>query len=329
MILIDFSQIIHNNLYSMKEDMINDGIENTINFLKHHILTKILYISKTFKQHKEIVLCADSRDNWRNSFYPNYKGRRKLRRKNDDFPWDEFWKHMDIFEQELNEMFPFNYIKVDRAEGDDIIGTLVYYIMNTKPNEEIIIVSSDKDFKQLQLNQNIKQYDPRENKEIKTLNPQNELMWLILAGDDDDDVLNVKTTDIDTFINPDKKQIRMWYETKVWEHINNNTVMDELLVDIVDKKTKEVIVSREQLLKNFERNRKLVDLSKCPIDIQKEIVYQYESNRENIPERNRLDLLKYFIKNKMIVLSNRVDEFDSLYKFDTKTKSELMGFLDD
>lgn len=328
MILFDFSQIIHNNLYSFKEQMIAEGLETTFGFLKHRTISMILSISNKYRDEREIVLCADDRNTWRKDVHPYYKGRRKLRRKTDSFPWDEFYEHLNKFEEELKENFPFNFIKINKAEGDDVIGSLVYYINKTKPSEKIIIVSNDKDFKQLHFSSMIKQYDPKEKVEINTLNPKNELMWLILNGDSNDDVLNVKTTDADTLVNPDKRQITMWKEEKVWQHICNNTVMDELLVDVKDSKTKKIKVSREQLLENFKRNQKLVDLSKVPVDIQKEIIYKYEENKERIPEMSKMNLMQFFIKNRMVVLSDKINDFDKYYDFNKVVKGGLDAFLD-
>jgi len=329
MILYDFSQIIHNNIYSIKEEMLKEGLEQTINMLKHKIITHILSIATKYRTHRELIICCDDkRHSWREDIHPHYKGRRKLRRKDDGFPWGEFWKYIQVFEQEIEEIFPFNIVKAYGAEGDDIIGTLTRYVLETYPNEEIVIVSNDKDFKQLQISPRVIQFDPKEKKEIRAIAPKNDLLFHILNGDSGDDIPNVKTTDLDTFINPDKKSVRMWYESKVWEHIENNTVMDELLQDIVDKKTNAIVVSREQLLLNFKRNQKLVDLSKCPIEIQKDIVNIYEANKETIPGKSKMELLKYFIKNKMRVMSDRISDFDKFYKFNELDNSNVTSFLD-
>jgi 5'-3' exonuclease len=51
------------------------------------------------------------------------------------------------FKQELKDNFPYKVIDVEGAEADDIIGTLVpRHIMH----EDILIISSDGDFLQLQ-----------------------------------------------------------------------------------------------------------------------------------------------------------------------------------
>ena len=327
MILIDFSQIIHNNIYPIKEDIIKNGLDENFDFLKHRILNSILYITNRYRGEKEIILCADSKNIWRKDIHPNYKGRRKLRRKDDGFPWNELWEKMAKFETELQSIFPFNFLKIDRAEGDDVIGTMVFYINKVKPTEKIIIVSTDKDFKQLHIAKNIVQYSPKDKKEVKALHPKNELMWLILKGDDADDVLNVKTTDLDTFVNPDKKQITMWRTTKIWEHINNNTVMDELLTDIIDPKTKKIRVSKEQLLKNFERNRNLVDLKRIPREIQMDVVQTYEENKTIVLSSGPAKLLEYFVEHKMKVMAGRLSDFSKFYKFDEVDESDISSLL--
>ena len=331
MLLFDYSQYIHGSIYSIKQDMIKHGLDKTINFLKHRILTSILYAAKKYKNHREIVLCADSKNNWRKDIHPHYKGRRKLRRIDDDFPWAEFWTHMKTFNEEIEKYIPFNLISVNKAEGDDIIATLTFYVSKTRPHEDIVIISNDKDFKQLLFNDKITLFDQKKNKEVTVDNYKNYLMFHILKGDDSDDILNVKTTDLDTFMNPDKKQITMWRSTKIWEHINNNTVMDELLVDLYrkNKKTKknELIVTKEQLLKNFERNRTLVDLRKIPIYIQKEIIMKYETQRKIVTDKGQMDLLKYFINQKMRVMSDRIEDYSKYFKMNDKESTGILDYL--
>ena len=115
MILIDFSQLIHNNIYPIKEDIINDGIDKQFNFLKHRIINNILNLCNKYPNEKEIVLCGDGQNIWRTDFFSNYKKRRKLKRVDDGFPWNELWKHMKTFEKELIAILPFMFIKIDRA----------------------------------------------------------------------------------------------------------------------------------------------------------------------------------------------------------------------
>ena len=68
-------------------------------------------------------------------------------------------------------------VYIDHAEADDIIATLV---MNREEKlngvvseqEPILILSSDKDFVQLQRFENVKQYSPLKKKFLNTDNPE-------------------------------------------------------------------------------------------------------------------------------------------------------------
>lgn len=329
MLIIDFSQIVYKAKYAIDEDIIRNGVDNNVVQIKHRILNEILKLIKKFPDETEIVLCADSKKtNWRLEYHPYYKGRRKLRRNTDDFPYADFYKLLDIYIDELNEYSPFNVIRVDHTEGDDVIGTLVTYTNSIKPYENIIICSRDKDFKQLLISNNIKQYDIIKEEFLAPCIPANELMWLILKGDDADDILNVKTTDLDTFINPEKKQITNWRSNKIWEHINNNTVMDELLVDVIDKKTNKIIISREQLLENFNRNRKLVDLTLVPNKYKREILLKYKSNKKQNKTKKHIDFMHYLNRNNMIVMLEKIEDFRKYYRFLDKTSQSISDILD-
>jgi hypothetical protein len=298
MIIVDYSQLIHNQLYVLKPEFEKKSMEECINFLKHLFFNQLLGICNKYKNEIEVVLCSDY-GSWRYDIYPNYKARRKLKRKDDGFDWDSFWSLMTEFENELNENFPFNFIRIKKAEGDDCIGTLVNYTINNKPNEKIIIVSSDKDFKQLHTTPNIIQYDPKNKNEMRGINPKNELMYLILKGDDSDDIVNVRTSNTNTFITEGIRQVTMWRETNIWENINNSTVFENL-------------ITTEELTLNFERNRTLIDLSMTPQNIQDGIIQQYNENIKN-KKATPMKLLKYLSNKKMKNLIGRMDDFNKLF----------------
>jgi len=69
-------------------------------------------------------------------------------------------------------------------------------------------------------------------------------------------------------------------------------------------------------------------LSKVPVDIQKEIIYKYEENKERIPEMSKMNLMQFFIKNRMVVLSDKINDFDKYYDFNKVVKGGLDAFLD-
>ena len=91
---------------------------------------------------------------------------------------------------------------VEGAEADDIIGTLVpRHIMS----ENILIISSDGDFPQLQMYNGrssftVKQYNPSQKKFIISENPLQELKEKIIRGDKGDGIPNVLSSS-DCFVN--------------------------------------------------------------------------------------------------------------------------------
>ena len=73
--------------------------------------------------------------------------------------------------EEIAENFPYTVIRVDGCEADDIIGTLV--TMNPDHNNDFnpqknMIVSSDRDFLQLQRFKNTRQFSPLLKKEFSS-----------------------------------------------------------------------------------------------------------------------------------------------------------------
>ena len=71
--------------------------------------------------------------------------------------------------------------------------------------EKVMIVSSDKDFQQLQRYPNIEQYSPWTKKKLKCKDPESFLMSISFEGTPSDGIPNILSDD-DTFVSPDKEQ---------------------------------------------------------------------------------------------------------------------------
>ena len=104
-----------------------------------------------------VVFCLEGRS-WRKDFYPPYKANRKVtaaKRTPKEVEDDE------IFFESYNDLIEFldnktncSVIRQGNAEADDLIATWI----QTHPNDEHIIVSTDSDFYQL-MAPNVKQYN--------------------------------------------------------------------------------------------------------------------------------------------------------------------------
>ena len=119
--------------------------------------------------------------------------------------WDVIHDVLETIRAEVKENFPYKNMRVDRCEGDDIIATLV---KRFHLDEEIVIVSSDKDFLQLQKYDGVVQYCPRSKKFLNCENPDYYLFEHIVTGDNSDGVPNVFSDD-DVFIDEEKRHKRL------------------------------------------------------------------------------------------------------------------------
>jgi len=137
----------------------------------------------------DVVLAVDGNNTWRKSFWKRYKETRKEKREaQDEVDWDVFFGKYSDLQDEFRKHLPFKIIKLDGAEGDDIIGTLV--IANTERSH---IVSVDKDFTQLYKKGIVSIYNPIT--KLLVEHPSVD-MWLleeIFTGQKKDFILNLKT----------------------------------------------------------------------------------------------------------------------------------------
>jgi len=255
-------------------------------FWKFILVSMILNVRNKYDKPKEVVLAIDSKNTWRKDYFKYYKARRVLKKEKDDTDWDYFYTTADSFIEEIKKHFPFKVVKVDKTEADDIIAVLSDKLAVDK---EVIIVSRDKDFYQLLRNDNIKIYNPITNQEIvKEENPIEFLTLHILKGDANDDVPNIFSDD-NVFVNSDKRQKAI-----------TKKITQEVLEEGLDK-----FVIKNGLIDNYNRNRKLIELSSeiIPEDLVTEILYKYNSEK---PTGDFESMLGYISKNKMDSLLDQI-----------------------
>ena len=279
MILIDLSQIM---VASTMMSMGKDRTEVDISMIRHMILNSLrMYRQKYHEEYGELVLCCDGRNSWRREHFPLYKAGRKTTRDSSSKNWTQIFESLDTIKSELKEYFPYKYIEVEAAEADDVIGVLA-----KSWNEPIMIISSDKDFIQLQVKENVKQYSPITKKIVNDTNPERYLKEHILRGDSSDGVPNFLSAD--------------------------NSIVDKIRQTPISKKKVELWIDQEpedfcneEQLRNYHRNMKLIDLQYTPSNIVDQIGKQYDQ----IPKGKRSGLLNFFIERKLNNLIESIGEF--------------------
>lgn len=276
MIIIDFNGIALSNIITQKLEIKED-------LIRHMILNSIrMYNVKFGKKYGQVVIACDS-SSWRKEIFPQYKFKRKEGRESSSMDWDEVFRIVNLVREELIENFPYKVIHINRCEADDIIGTLVEETQNFGKHEEVMIVSADKDFIQLQKYNNIRQYSPMTKKFIDNADPQSYLIEHILKGDSGDGIPNVLSGD-NTFV----EGIRQSPMTQ--KKIALYTAIDTM---------------EEEVYRNYCRNRQLIDLSYTPEELKTEIVSQFESYQ--LPHKSKV--LNFLIKKRCNMLIECAGEF--------------------
>ena len=281
MILVDMNQI---SLASMMMHLhMSKSKEPDDNIVRHMILNSLrMYRTKFSSEYGELVLCYDSKHYWRRDYFPEYKSGRRKTREKDDKNWDEIFLCLNEIKDELRENLPYKFLEVYGAEADDIIGTLCSTI-----SEEIMIISGDKDFIQLQKFPNVKQFSPITKKTVNGANPGGYLKEHVFRGDSGDGVPNVLSPD-NTFTDGlrqrplGKKKIASWMEH-----------------DFED------VAPNDEVKRNYQRNRKLIDLTYTPDELTREIIDTYNE----APFGDRSKLLNYFIQKRLKSLTESIGEF--------------------
>jgi 5'-3' exonuclease len=238
----------------------------------------------------EVVIAVDGAHPWRRDIFPHYKAKRREGREQDDTS-DIIYEYMDIIRQELENNFPYKVVKLDGVEADDVIAVIIKKNVKKWFTNKYLIISSDKDFQQLQKYPNVTQYSPVLKKFYETDSPQEYIYEHILRGDPGDGIPNFLSPD-DTFING----------------IKSKPIMKKKLVGWVDtlmrgEDAKEFC--NEYHYRNFQRNQRLIDFDFIPEDIQDDIYKQYEEKEP----KSKSDILPYLIKNDLQSLIGKIEEF--------------------
>lgn len=243
MILIDYSAVSLGPILGR----LNQGQEVTEDLIRHIVLNNLLNFKRKFGQkYGEIVICCDSPNPWRKQFFPYYKANRKKAREEGTIDWNEIYRIVNTIKTELKEHMPYKVVEVETCEGDDIIAALALNFDGPH-----VVVSNDKDLRQLQIKKDIIQFHPNANTNDEFLicdNPEEYLLEHIIKGDSGDGIPNAYTPD-DSLVN----KVRQVMVTK--------------------KRLEEMKVNKDHF---FERNKKLISLFEIPQELVQKVLISYE-----------------------------------------------------
>lgn len=275
MILVDFNGLIVGTVATYAEQFEEDVI-------RHIILNQLRMYSHKFKgDYGQMVICCEGRS-WRKDYFEHYKAHRQKNREASGRDWNRAFEIINMVLNEIRENVPYKVLQHDRAEADDIIGTLAEYTQQFGRHDDVLILSADHDFKQLHKFTNVRQFSPQQKKFIQCTDPAGYLQEHIIKGDTGDGVPNILSSD-SVFVDGERQVV-------------------------MSKKRYERILSGDISLeeeRNMQRNETLVDLSKCPQDIKDEIIDMFETT-EPAP---RSKLMNYLVKKRCKQLIESIQEF--------------------
>lgn len=297
MLLVDYSQVALASILTFQREL--KGTESEVkNLIRHVTLSTIKSYKKKYgKEYGELVICCDGRKYWRKEFFEQYKGSRKKNRDSSDLDWKLIFDTLSEMRDDIAKYFPYRVIHVDRAEADDVIAVMTKWLQDNQliqqglveETQKVLILSSDKDFKQLQLYPTVKQWSPMQKKYITATKQEirDFMIEHIVKGDTGDGVPNILSKD-DVFMIGERQK----------------PMSAKRLAEFIDKGFDACKNDDER--RNWHRNATLVDFKFIPEDVQKTIVDTYLSNK---PTGDKMSVMQYLIDNKCRLLLDDIEDF--------------------
>ena len=289
MILLDYSQVCVAAILAFSADL-KKGSENEKKDLIRHVALNSIksYKKKYGKDYGQMVIACDGRNYWRKEYFANYKGQRKKAREESSLDWKFIFETLNEIREDLKEYFKYKVIHVDRCEADDIIAVLTQSTQEFGKHEPVMIVSSDKDFKQLHVYDNVKQFSPMLKKQI-VVNKKELHNWMIehiVKGDAGDGIPNIMSKD-DVFMLGERQK-----------NVSSKRLEEFYKDGMTACKTDE-----ERC--NWTRNVHLINFDFIPDDIKESIMTAFE-----VPVKgDKNAIMNYLIKNRCRNLLNEIEEF--------------------
>ena len=243
-------------------------------------------INKAWREHKadHVVFCLEGRS-WRKDYYEPYKKNRAVARaalSEKELEEDKlFWETFDEFKSFVIDKSNCTVLQHPNLEADDLIAGWI----QSHPNDEHIIISTDSDFHQL-LSANVSQYNgvndefhtingifdkkgkpviDKKTKEAKTIpDPEWILFEKCMRGDVSDNIFSAYPG-VRTKGTKNKIGLQEAFADRKNKGFNWNNLMLQRWVDHNDVE--------HRVLDDYERNRVLVDLTAQPDHI-KELIAQ-------------------------------------------------------
>lgn len=295
---------------------------------KNNMLINILELIKNNEPDK-FIFAIDCKINWRKDIFSEYKAHRKKYRDKCVVDFKEFFPILEEFLEELKTIFTNMYfIECYKCEGDDVISVIAK--KESKKNNEILIISTDKDYIQLLTNKNIKLYSPIKKDFITSLNPPMDLEIKVLSGDASDNIPGVKSRcgiktarkmideGLDEHIKEPDEERKLEIKNRLYNlRIEIRNIIQEHPEGLYKKlkkfktlKKEYVTLFDEKTIKNnYERNKLLIDFTFIPDKYKDEIINTYINY--DIKKLKITKVIKFLVKSKCISIYQNLSSYQN------------------
>ena len=293
MILVDYSGSIFAAI-SVELNR-NMGMKTDINFLRHLVLKQLKsYHRKFHEDYGEMVICLDCRTgNWRKDLFPAYKHQRKQKRIDSGIDWDKIFKDVNTITEEFKKELPYKFVYVDNLEADDIIAILTKVAPEITEQDmlggmkyPVLIISNDKDYKQLHKYSYVKQYYPKKQIIGREENPEFALQELIIHGDKSDGIPNIRS-DKNIFMEEGRRQ---------------SSISTEFMRRFLKEGTDYLSTFEKE---RYEFNKMLISFDEIPSKYEEDVISEYKKEKKF----NRFNLMQYFARNRLNELIKCLEDF--------------------
>ena len=297
MIMVDYSQCALAAILSFQRELKGDEAE-VKNLIRHVTLSTLKSYKKKYgPEYGEMVICCDGRKYWRKEFFEHYKGSRKKNRDASSLDWKLIFDTLSEMREDLDKYFPYKVLHVEAAEADDIIAVMAKWLQSNRQcikglveePQKILILSSDKDFKQLQLYPQVRQWSPMQKKYITATAQEIKdfMVEHIVKGDTGDGVPNILSQD-NIFMIAERQK----------------TVSSKRLSEFIEKGFAACRDDTER--RNWHRNSTLVDFQHIPETVTNNIVDAYLNSS---PQGDKMSIMQYLIDNRCRLLLDDIEDF--------------------
>lgn len=270
------------NTFFRARHVINGSADIKLGMAFHITLNSIKKAWQDFNG-SHVVFCLEGRS-WRKDYYAPYKRNRSdARAAHTEKEAEEekvFWEAFDTFKDFIKDKTNCTVLQHQQLEADDLIAGWI----QTHPNDDHVIISTDSDFVQL-IAPNVRQYngvmetttthegildkkgkrviDKKTNEAKAVPNPEWLLFEKCMRGDPTDNVFSaypkVRKNKLEEAFNDRASKGFAWNNMMLQRWVDHNGL-------------------EHRVLEDYERNRKLIDLAAQPQDIRDVITETVNTN---------------------------------------------------